>query len=473
VSTIEGYNPTPPENQEKAKVFFGHARNKAGTGQFDYAIELFINGLNLDPEAIEAHQELRDISLKRKMSGAKGGIGMMDSMKLKRPSRDDKQNMLNAEKLLAYDPGNTDHMLWLAQSALKGGYYDTALWIGPILLRANVDDKKPDYNKFLALRDVYKRLEKWKMAADALQEALRLKPGDMDLTTELKNLAAKDTMDTGGYSKGGSFRDSVRDMDKQAKLLTGDKDFADEDAQSAIIKDAMQEYKANPNDPGKIMKLVEALEKTESLESENQAIDLLQDIYDKSKQFRYRQKIGLIQMTQMRRMERSKRAAVKQNPKDEALVKDYKDFVREQNEFELKEFQLASEAYPTDARLRFEMGKRLFALGQFLEAIPVFQQARMDPKFRNDAGVLVARSFLEAGYADEADDTLAALIQEYQAHGDEKSKDMYYWRGRALEQKGNKQDARAHYSKVAQWDFNYRDVQARIKRLSAEMTASK
>jgi tetratricopeptide (TPR) repeat protein len=473
VNPVEGYNQTPPENQEKAKVFFGHARNKASTGQYDYAIELFINGLNLDPEAVEAHQELRDISLKRKMSGAKGGLGMMDSMKLKRPSRDDKQNMLNAEKLLAYDPGNTDHMLWLIQSALKGGYYETAMWMGPILQRANIDDKKPDYNTFLALRDVYKRLEQWKLAADALQEALRLRPNDMDLTTELKNLAAKDTMDTGGYTKGGSFRDSVRDMDKQGKLLHQDKDFMDEDAHSVMIRDAMQEYKANPNDVGKVMKLVEAWEKTESLENENQAIDLLQELFDKTKQFRYRQKIGLIQMTQLRRMERSKRAAVKANPKDEALIKDYKDFVREQNEFELKEFQLASEAYPTDARLRFEMGKRMFALGQFQEAIPVFQQARMDPKFRNEAGVLVARSFLEAGFADEADDTLAALINEYQAHGDEKSKDMYYWRGRALEQKGNKQEAKNHYSKVAQWDFNYRDVQARIKRINAELAAAK
>jgi hypothetical protein len=28
-----------------------------------------------------------------------------------------------------------------------------------------------------------------------------------------------------------------------------------------------------------------------------------------------------------------------------------------------------------------------------------------------------------------------------------------------------KPEALAHYSKVAQWDFNYKDVQARIKRL--------
>jgi hypothetical protein len=42
---------------------------------------------------------------------------------------------------------------------------------------------------------------------------------------------------------------------------------------------------------------------------------------------------------------------------------------------------------------------------------------------------------------------------------------MYYWRARTLEQKGMIQEALAHYSKVAQWDFNFKDVQARMRKL--------
>src|SRR5678816_1498515 len=49
--------------------------------------------------------------------------------------------------------------------------------------------------------------------------------------------------------------------------------------------------------------------------------------------------------------------------------------------------------------------------------------------------------------------------------GDEKSKEMYYWYARALEEKGDIPSALKAYSQVAQWDFNYRDVQGRIKRL--------
>jgi hypothetical protein len=44
---------------------------------------------------------------------------------------------------------------------------------------------------------------------------------------------------------------------------------------------------------------------------------------------------------------------------------------------------------------------------------------------------------------------------------------MHYWYGRALEEKGDTAAAVKNYSQVAQWDFNYKDVQTRIKALRA------
>ena len=460
----EGYKVVPPEDRAKAKVFFERGKTVAGTGNYEYAIEMYLQGFQLDPDAIEAHQELRDISLKRKASGGKS-MGFLDAMKLKRPNSDDQVNMINAEKLMSFDPGNTDPMQSLIQSAYRGGYWDTVLWLGPIFQKANDDDKKSDFSKFILLRDIYKGMKCWKLAADACQYALKLRPNDMDLTTELKNLGAMDTMETAGYSKGGSFRDQIRDMNKQSMLMTGDKDFADLDAQTAIIHQAEHDYKAEPHDPSRAMKLVDALEKTEHPDFESKAIDILQDWYDKTKQFRYRQRIGLIHMRQLARMERSKREILMQDQKNEQLRKEYSDFRREQIEFEYKEYALASDAYPTDMRWKFEMGKRLFSLSNFLEAIPVLQHARNDPKFRTDAGLLLGLAFFNANYLDEADDTLGNLIKDYQLTGDDKSKEMYYWRGRTLEQKGMIQEALAHYSRVTQWEFNFKDVQARMRKL--------
>ncbi len=464
VEVPEGYKEVPPEDRAKAKVFFDRGRTVAGTGNFEYAISMFLSGFELDPDAIEAHQELRDISMKRKASGGRP-MGFLEAMKLKRPTSDDKVNMISAERLMSFDPGNTDHMQSLMQSAYRGGYWDTVLWIGQIFQKANADAKKPDYGKFIILRDIYKGLKRWRLAADACQYALMLRPNDMDLTTELKNLGAMDTMQSAGYSKGGSFRDQIKDMQKQTLLLTGDKDYADLDAQQAIIAQAEHDYKAEPHDPSRALRLVEALEKTEHPEFEGKAVELLQDWFDKTKQFRYRQRIGAINMKQLSRMERSKREALMNDPKNEELRNDYAQFTREQLEFELKEFELAADAYPTDMRWRIEMGKRLYRLGRFEDAIPVLQQARNDPKYRVDAGILLGLAFFQAGFYNEADDTLGQLIKDYQLQGDDRSKEMHYWRARILEKKGLIADALALYSKVTQWEFNYKDVHARVKKL--------
>ena len=96
----EGYKEVPPEDRAKAKVFFERGKTVAGTGNYEYAIEMYLQGFALDPDAIDAHQELRDISLKRKASGGKA-MGFLEAMKLKRPNSDDKVNMLNAEKLMS------------------------------------------------------------------------------------------------------------------------------------------------------------------------------------------------------------------------------------------------------------------------------------------------------------------------------------------------------------------------------------
>ena len=68
-------------------------------------------------------------------------------------------------------------------------------------------------------------------------------------------------------------------------------------------------------------------------------------------------------------------------------------------------------------------------------------------------------------------DTLKASIEEYELKGDEKSKDMFYWYARALQEKGDIPAAIKALSQVAQWDFNYRDVQTRIKDLRGRVGA--
>jgi tetratricopeptide (TPR) repeat protein len=219
--------------------------------------------------------------------------------------------------------------------------------------------------------------------------------------------------------KGGGFQTSVKDAEGQHRLMNQDKDVHTLDQMTILINEAEKEFKADPNDPGKIGKYTDVLVKTELPDMENKAIEILQNAFDKSKQFRFRQKIGLIRMAQMSRMERTLRAAVNAAPSDQAAIQEYRQFAQEKLQEELSEYQLAADNYPTDTKLKFEVASRLFLLKRFDEAIPAFQQLRVDPKYKTDASINLGKAFLEAGYVDEAVDTLAVVINEY---ADEKRK---------------------------------------------------
>src|SRR4051812_39565373 len=77
----EGYRNVPEEDRVAAKKFFEYAHQVSGSGQFDYSIEMFIQGLEKDPEDVDEHQLLRETSLKRKASGGKP-LGFMAAAKL-------------------------------------------------------------------------------------------------------------------------------------------------------------------------------------------------------------------------------------------------------------------------------------------------------------------------------------------------------------------------------------------------------
>src|SRR5205085_2638930 len=129
---------------------------------------------------------------------------------------------------------------------------------------------------------------------EACSLAARMRTDDMDLQRELKDLGAQLTMTRGKYTSGGSFRDSVKDFDKQQELMQKDTGVYTSVSMAKAIREAEAELAADPNEAGKVIKLVEALRRTEDLEAENKAISVLEDAQKRTGQFRWRKQIGEI-----------------------------------------------------------------------------------------------------------------------------------------------------------------------------------
>ena len=138
---------------------------------------------------------------------------------------------------------------------------------------------------------------------------------------------------------------------------------------------------------------------------------------------------------------------------------------------ELEIYRERVEKYPTEQKAKFKLGTALFRARKFDEAIPVLQAAQHDPRFRDQARLLIGRAFLENDDAPDAVEVLREALDEHGTQDDEVGKNLLYWLARALEAAGKADEARAAYGKLVRMDYNFADGDAR-KRLEALKAAA-
>jgi len=123
------------------------------------------------------------------------------------------------------------------------------------------------------------------------------------------------------------------------------------------------------------------------------------------------------------------------------------------------------ENYPTDLRMRYEYGVRLMRNQKFDQAIPFLQDARKEPRNKIQAMNKIGLCFFVKGWFTDAIDTLKEAIEIYEIKDNDIAKDLRYNLARAYEQNGNAGEALELYRRIAQIDFAYKDVRARINRI--------
>ncbi len=124
------------EDLAKAKAFFERAVEAAEKSNFDYATNMYLDGLRYAPDALEeGHLPLCEIGLQRKSKGGKKP-SMMERVKRLR-GKTPLEQMLNAEYLFAKDPDHLPYAEAMLKAAVKGGYKKTAHWIANLIFQTN------------------------------------------------------------------------------------------------------------------------------------------------------------------------------------------------------------------------------------------------------------------------------------------------------------------------------------------------
>lgn len=442
----------PKPTPGKGKAFFDRADQVAETGNWDFAIQMYLEGIRREPANLErGHQPLRDVAMKRKMQGGKPA-GLTEGIK-RRPGKDPIESLINAEYLLSKDPGKISHMVAVFKAARKLEDAGPVKWICDILLEAMRQAKRPNRQICMMLADAYAGVEEYSSAVQVCDLAVRAYPNDGRLAEMVKDLSARDTIKQGKYDGETSFVGSVRDMAKQVELAQRDQWAQSREFIEGEIEKARQAYEADPTVAGKIDGLVDALLRVEEEGYENTAIDVLKKAYTETDQYRFKMRMDDVRVRQMKRDINNIR---RQGEKQAAL-----ESTRKLLAFELGIYGERSKQYPTDLPVKFELGRRQLIAGQTDEAIASLQQAQRDPKRRIMALTLLGKAFVRKELHREAVDTFQRALAL--APGEEQAKELHYDLADSLEMMHEHEKAREYFSKVAQMDYNYRDVRERIE----------
>jgi hypothetical protein len=470
--------PRPPEftdaDKRRAQQWFDKAKELREKRDYDYAIQAYITGLGIWTEAVqEAHMPLWSLAVQRQQTGGKKP-GAMERLKQSISTKNPKDAVLNAELLLAKDPGNPAYLDGFLKSAIRANLPRTLKWIAPRVFESLFKEKKPTIGRFKNFRQMMieaaEKADAWgdpqfaawcyEQAVNSIDFLLSKNPGDMTLKDEQRDLSGKLTIARGKYEEADSFRDSILDADKQKLLHDADRGKQGDETLDTLIQAERKEYEANPTVPGKINAYVKALLKPERRKEEDVAIQVLTKAYQELENYSFKQMADDVRLRQLHRQTRRWKERAAQTNKEEDQQQ-HRLALMEERQTELDVFRERVQKYPTDLRMKFHLGRTLFNAGDYDEAIPVLQEASAEPRYRTRAQVMIGRAFFEKESYAQAAAVLNEVFEAYESVGDDLSKDMLYWIGRAFEADRQLENAAATYGKLLRMDYNFADGDAR------------
>ena len=442
-------------------AFFERADEVAETGNWDFAIQMYLEGLRREPANVaRGHQRLWDMAMKRKASGGKPS-GMMDQIK-RRTGKTPLEGLINAEYLLAHDPSNLGNLATALKAAQKLELRGVVRWACDILFIAQRPPAKPSKKVLALLVDAYASIGEYHLAIQACEILRSLSPEDSAVAEKLSRMSANYTIQKGKYDQEGDFTQSVKDMGRQRDLIEQDSTIQQASYLREQVDKTRAVYLADPSLPGKINAFVDALLKLEDEAAEAEAIEVLTKARNELKAYQFKMRIGDIRIAQMTRRFRR---LVKAGDKEGAAAS-----ARRQLDFELEEYAERVVNYPTDLVMKFELGRRQFLAGKYDEAIGSFQQAQREPRRALRAIIYLGQAFAKKGWLPEAAQTLEKALAQELTQGQEM--DLRYALGDVLEQMGKLEQALENFSKAAMMDFNYKDVRLRVDALRKRMGSS-
>ncbi len=422
---------------------------------WDFAIEVYQQLLELDPDLAEARGGLRQ-ALKRRAEASKGGklfralagAGPLAMAKTLAKAGKHGAAAKSLENYLSSNPLDEEGNLLLGICCESAGWAKSARAVYEFV--AEIAPKNPEGLKRAGALS-YRQGDHAK-ALEYYERALQADPRDQEALKARKDLAAERALSAGRFDQVQHSREQIKNKEQTADLeRTKRFQMSAEDltAQRDRLESA---YAESPKDPELMLQLADIHERLKDY-------DAALDMAERALQYRKDSFELACRVGDLRAKALKKRIAKADKEGDSTTAERLES---ELADLEVEDFRRRVEIHPTDAQLRFQLGKRLMKRREYDAALAEFQKANADPRVQRDSRLAMAQCFQHKGFADLAKkEYLRAL--EGLGDVDERAKEVLYNLALIAEGEGAAQDARSYYARIYEVDIGYRDVSAKME----------
>ena len=433
------------------------AEEAARRRNYDFAIQLYQQLLEIDPDVGEARAGLRAALRKRheskkggKLFGKIKGAGPLTVAKGLIKAKKFDAAAKQIETYLASNPMDADANLQLGICLESAGHYRSALAVYEFL--ADIAPRNPEGLKRAGgMMRVNGDVQK---ALDYYERALEADPRDRDAIKARKDLAAEAALERSRFDEVEHSRDQIVDKDEAARLERSQRIHRSQDELQEDLERLESRYADDPTDVDLMVEMAEVHEKLRdpeaALDMAKRALSYRKDSSD------LKDKVAALELKAIK-----KAIARADKDGDQAEADRLEGRLRD---IELADLQRRLELTPGDARLRLDLGRAFLRQDRPDEAAAELQKATQDPRTENEARIELARCFHQKGYLDlakkEFEKALAARPTV-----DERAREILYNLGAIAEAEGDVAEARSFYARIFEVDIGYRDVAAKMEQL--------
>lgn len=433
------------------------AEEAARRRNYDFAVQLYQQLLEIDPDVGEARAGLRRVLVKRdeqkrggKLFGKLKGAGPLAMAKGLAKAGKHGAAAKALESYLETSPKDEEANLLLGICLENGGHYKSALAVFEFL--TEVAPRNPEGLKhagaMMRVRgDVARALEYY-------ERALAADPRDRDALKARKDLAAEAALSSARYDEVAHSREQIVDRDEAARSERNKRLHLSQDELREELGRLEERFAENPSDVDLMIEMAGVHEKLRDPEA---ALDLVERALSYRKD-----SLDLRSRASQLRVKALKKAVARADKDGDTAAADRLE--AELRAVELQELRNRIELTPGDPELRLELGKALLRQDAYDEAASELQKAVQDPRLASEARALLARCWQEKGFLDLAKNEYARALEGVPAAG-ERAREILYNLGAIAEAEGNPDEARSFYSRVFEVDIGYRDVAQKMERL--------